>query len=58
METIFECHQKDYYNKIFVDRDIINSVVFRKNSIVHKQIERRNGYTYMRVKKRIINQLS
>jgi hypothetical protein len=54
METMLELHKNDIYNKIFVDRDIIHSVVKKDNYVLHKEIERRNGFIYMRMKKESI----
>ncbi len=58
MKTFIELHQNGRYNKIFVERDTINSVSLKNNFLVHKQIERRNGFTYMRIKKRGLEALN
>lgn len=52
METLIELNQKGHYNRIFIENDTINSVTLKNKFLVHKQIERRNGFTYMRIKKR------
>lgn len=58
MDTLFEMKQNGHYNKIYVQNDTVNSVSLTKDSLIHKQIERRNGFTYMRIKKRGLEKLS
>jgi hypothetical protein len=58
METIIEMNKQGRYNKIYVERDTLNSISLKNNFLIHKQIERRNGFTYMRVKKRDLATLS
>ena len=58
MDTLFEMKQDGHYNKIFVKNDTINSVSLTKKFLIHKQIERRNGFTYMRIKKRGLQNLN
>ena len=58
MKTFIELHQNGRYNKIFAEKDTINSVSFTNDFLIHKQIERRNGFTYMRIKKRGLDALN
>lgn len=55
MKTLFEVQNMGSYNRVFVDNGTINYISLDKKSLVHKQIERKGGKTYMRMIKRGLN---
>ncbi|MFP4117624.1 MAG: hypothetical protein ACLFTR_01745 [Candidatus Woesearchaeota archaeon] len=52
MEKLFEIYGDSSYNKVFSEDGSLNHVRINKNVVTHKQVERRSGKIYMRMKKR------
>ncbi len=52
MEKLFELYNKSSYNKVFSDDNSLNLVKINNNIVTHKQIEKRDGRIFMRMKKR------
>ncbi len=52
MEKLFEIYGDSGYSKVFSDECSLNHIKVDKNIVTHKQVERRSGKIYMRMKKR------
>ncbi len=52
MEKLFEIYGDTSYNKVFSDETSLNHVRIDRNFVTHKQVERKSGKIYMRMKKR------
>ncbi len=54
MEKLFEVYGNTSYDKVYSDteNDSLNLIKVNKNIVTHKQVQRKQGRLYMRMKKR------